>query len=211
MTRKQNIIDNSLLKSYDYNVFHSLSDFHLAKEKLDVYEKSIPSLGRIIYKYQFNDVVAINLLHKHFNISDEEIVVRTFQDQRLAYMRPEKAKDAVPYCVPYLWAYSIDPKREKGWYPIEFIKWSDQYCPDFELLRYADEFLLELGEALVELGLQNIFGMAGIYSKNKFDTKANETLIETTDEVNRILTLETMPACAVKKMPDTTKTLWTFS
>jgi hypothetical protein len=211
MIREDVILNNSLLKPYDYDVFHTLSEFHLAKEKLDVYEKSINLLGDIIYKYHFNDVVAINLLHKHFDISDDEIVVRTFQDKGLAYMQPEKAINSISQCVPYLWTFSVDSKREKGWYPIEFIKWNDEYCADFELLRYADGFLLELGQKLVELDLQNIFGIAGIYSKNQFHIKTNETLLETTDEVNRILTLKTMPEHTVKKMPDTTKTLWIFS
>ena len=106
----------------------------MAKEKLDICEKLISLFGNVIYKYRFNDVVAINLLHKHFDISDEEIVVRSFQDQRLAYMQPEKEIDAAPYCVHYLWVYSIDPEREKGWYPIKFIKWDDPYCADLELL-----------------------------------------------------------------------------
>ncbi len=206
----KNTLTNRVLKPYSPKVFQSISDFPMARNQLENYKDAISSLGAIICKYRFEDVVGINLLHKHFDITNEEIIVRRYEGSKKAYMQPKIAKEVLSNCIPYLWAFSTEKDGSEGWYPIEFIEWKKSYCPDLSLLDHADGFLLELGEKLTNLGLQDVFGIAGLYSRQKFTLGIKETLLETTDESTKTLTLKIVPEDVVKTS-DTTQTLWLFS
>lgn len=142
---------NHTLKPYDYKVFHQLPDFHIARDKMENYESKISILGGIICKYNFNDVVGITLLHKHYELAEEEVIVRRFVDDKTAYMRPEMLEDALPKCIPYLWAYSNIPTGHYGWYPLEFMEWSEKYCADLEIIRHSDGFFSSLAKKFKNL------------------------------------------------------------
>jgi len=67
--------DRGVLKPYYPEVFQDLSDFPEARLQLKNCRNAISSLGAIICRYRFQDAIGINLLHKHFDIADNEIIV----------------------------------------------------------------------------------------------------------------------------------------
>ena len=197
-----------LKKEYEPKIFDELFDFSLSREQLKVHNKSLQYLGTLISKYRMHDIVGINLLHKHFNLSSEEMIVRTFETPKKAIMKPlcrEKFSSAI---FPYLWKCVV---TEFGiaWYPLEFIYIEKESCPELDILSYADAFLIELGEELIKNNLQNIFGISGLYSRTLFSVSNEETIVETTDEVNRVLTLSSKKKVSVDPH-NSTKTLWVF-
>lgn len=161
----------------------------------------------MICKHRFEDVIGINLLHKHYDIDDNEVVVRSFHGNK-ALMRPRLRSEIEQSVVPYLWAY-ISNGLSPGWYPVEYVELSPERCGGLELLKYASPLLLELGAKLCELGLQDLLGIAGLYSRDAFVVPQGYSLLETTNEPMRTLTLEPVPECHLRGL-DTTQTLWIF-
>ncbi len=206
-----NTVDtSSVLRSYEPAVFHDLADFHDSRSDLVRSGDAIAALGSIICKYGFEDIIGVTLLHKHFEIVGDEVIVRRFISDGHASMTPEKATRALARTVPYLWRYSRGGDRTPGWYPLEFVEWPEPRCAGLELLTYADAMLDEIGEELVSLGLQDIFGIAGLFSRSRFSLDDDLTLVETTDEAARRLDLKVVRKEVVATL-DTTQTLWTFS
>jgi hypothetical protein len=197
------------LRDYDPAVFSALPDFPFARARLAEAEGQIEEVGDIICKYGFHDIVGLNLLHKHFEISPDEIIVRHF-DADAAYMSPRAVTRCEQECVPYLWAY-VPSGGNPGWYPLEFVATEQVHnVGDLVLLQYADLMLDELGAKLVERGLETTFGIAALFSRTPLQPPPGHTLLETTDEAGRILTLRSAPEHEVRTA-DTTKTLWIFT
>lgn len=201
---------SSALRGYEPSFFHSLADFHDSRSELHRSRDTIAALGSIICKYGYQDVVGVTLLHKHFEIEDDEVIVRRFVAADHALMRPEKTIQALDQAVPYLWGYSLGGDRPPGWYPLEFVEWPEARCAGFELLAYADAMLDEIAEELVAFGLHDLFGLAGLFSRSRFVLDDGLTLVETTDEAARRLDLKVVRKEVVATL-DTTQTLWTFS
>lgn len=201
----------SQLKPYDHGVFDGLIEFEVAKAQLEEHRDTIGELGAIIRKFGYEDLLAINLLHKHFDIHPDEVIVRRFEHaENLAYMNPRSADEALGSSVPYLWAYA--PGRDgPGWYPIEFVERSSVSCGGFHALLYSDALLIELAEYLESSILAHLFGIAATYSRDGFTVDSGRTVLETTDEEARLLTLQAVPKAVVDDSPDTTQTLWIFN
>lgn len=199
---------STVLKNYDPAVFSALPDFPFARARLAETEGQIDEVGRVICKYGFHELVGLNLLHKHFELAPHEIVVRSFE-AGVATMSPWPI-DTDQDCVPYLWGFVPDA-ADPGWYPLEFVA-ADQveHVGDLIVLQYADAMLDELGAALVERDLQTTFGIAALFSRTPLQPPPGHTLLETTDEANRMLTLQPAPEHVVATS-DTTKTLWIFA
>lgn len=200
---------SAALRDYDPAVFSALPDFPFARARLAEAEGQIEELGGIICKYGFHDIVGLNLLHKHFVISPHEIMVRHFHAD-VAYMSPRAVDSREQECVPYLWGH-VPSGAQPGWYPLEFVATEQvRNVGDLVLLQYADRMLDELGAKLVERGLETTFGIAALFSRTPLQPPPGHTLLETTDEVGRILTLRSTPAHELRGA-DTTKTLWIFT
>jgi hypothetical protein len=205
----------SLLIEYDASVFHELYEFHIARSILKQLGSAITSLGDIVCGYGLQDCVAVNLLHKHFDISDAERIVREYVG-RTAYMKPQltshltQGKTAI---LPYLWQYA-DGRYGPHFYPLEFAEYSGNKTKqaEAEIARVckSTEFLRDLAIRLWDLGLEDIFGIALLHSRNNIYLCNGEAMLETTDVINRILTLEPFPEEALAHL-DTTETLWIFS
>src|SRR5262245_58005071 len=75
------------LHPYDVGVFHGLSDFFVAREMTDGLGSSIMALGDVIRSFKLEGHVGLCLLHQHYQIADNEYVLREFEGST-AYMRP---------------------------------------------------------------------------------------------------------------------------
>jgi hypothetical protein len=200
------------LLQYDADIFCRLNQFHDAKELLAEHESSITRLGDVICDYNLERHVGVNLLHKHFEISGDELVLREFIGN-VAYMKPAKVGECQDV-IPYLWKLGTGRFGE-GYYPLEFVQYASSNdrafaCAEVEKVSQSHEFLADMASKLKELGLQDLFGIASLHSRIAFLLKEDETLLETTDETNRVLTLEPATMLRVKAL-DTTKTLWFFN
>jgi hypothetical protein len=202
-----------LLAEYEIDVFHSLYDFHIARTILQQLGPAVAALGDIICKYKLESHVAANLLHKHFDLQDGEYVVR-WTEGRYAYMSPRPVASGSDECIlPYLWQLA-EGHNGLDFYPLEFATYGavDARAAKAEIDLIGDntEFLTESSELLWQLGLEDIFGIAALTSRSTILLHQGETLLETTDAVNRTLTLAPTREQELGQY-DTTETLWTFS
>ncbi|MEM6972087.1 MAG: hypothetical protein AAF577_04705 [Pseudomonadota bacterium] len=202
--------ESPLLKAYDPEIFDQLNDFPEAKLKLRESTLARDALGSVICKYGFEDVIAVNLLHKHFDIGADEIVLRRFESDRHATMRPCRRVEVADTAVPYLWAFA-DGRDGRGWYPLEFLHWPGGACADVALLCFSDGMLEELGEEVIASGMADTFGIAGLFSRHSFVLGSGTTLLETTDEATRTLDLRVVTQETLSSSADTTQTLWIYS
>ena len=199
------------MKDYDADVFDRLSEFNVAREALEQHKQSIILFGDVICNHGLEKDVGISFLHKHFDISQDEILIRQFVGNT-AYMRPLKAKDHKG-AVPYLWKFDRSTSGE-GFYPLEFVEYEPRDQQDarvqVEMIAQSHGFLSDMADKLIELGLTDVFGIVSLYSRKPFSLKDGETLLELTDKPRRTLTLEPALQSKVRTM-DTTQTLWIFT
>jgi hypothetical protein len=199
------------LRQYDAGVFQRLNEFHVARDRLEETQQSLAELGDVICLHNLHGRIGVSLLHKHFEISDDEVVVREFV-QNVSYIKPW-AVNHLSSPVPYLWKAEITGRRAM-YYPIEFCDYPEHLQAearhDLEILNRSPAFLTAFANKLADLGRIEIFGLVSLRSRDGLILKPGETLLETTDEEHRILTLRPAQTSEVEGL-DTTQTLWIFS
>ncbi|MCY1013887.1 hypothetical protein OV079_51855 [Nannocystis pusilla] len=172
--------------------------------------QDVTRLGNVITEYGLESSVGINLIHKHFDLAADELVLREFEGDA-AFMRPKRARECRGH-LPYLW--KLDRERAARAGTAGFVHPLPEHHIDaraeIETIRAAVEFLDALADCLEELELADLFGIVSLASRRPFELDSETTLLETTDEVGRVLTLRPTPRDALETM-DTTKTLWVFS
>ncbi|HTF54759.1 MAG TPA: hypothetical protein VK735_45575 [Pseudonocardia sp.] len=198
------------VRDYDVGVFQGLNDFPVARAYLGHSRDYVTELGDVICNYGLHDVVGVTLLHRHFEIAEEEMVVREFVDN-VSYMTPWNV-DALPRVLPYLWKAQVDGGRAT-YFPLEFCAYPPdnqvEVERDLDRLTGSTAFLAAFAATLDDLGLREIFGLAHLRSRDGLVLGDDETLLETTDEERRILTLRPARAREVQGL-DTTQTLWVY-
>jgi hypothetical protein len=198
------------VRDYDASVFQGLNEFHLARDRLEESREALATLGDLICLHGLHDRLGISLLHKHFEISESELVVREFV-RNVSYIKPREI-DRLNSPLPYLWKAEISDGRAI-YYPLEFCDYPDRLDVearhDLEILQRSPAFLTAFANKLAELGLIEIFGLMSLRSREGLNLKLGETLLETTDEERRILTLRPAQPSEIEGL-DTTQTLWIY-
>jgi hypothetical protein len=198
------------VRDYDAGVFQRLSEFNFARDRLEERRESLDELGEIICGHGLHDRVGVSLLHKHFEISGDELVVREFVSN-VSYIKPWKV-DRLNSPSPYLWKAEINGERAI-YYPLEFCDYpghlQNKVRRDLEIFNGASAFLTAFANKLEDLGLIEVFGLMSLRSRDGFVLGEGETLLETTDEERRILTLRLARASEIEGL-DTTQTLWMY-
>lgn len=198
---------------YDSDVFDSLSDFFVARDDLENMRTQIALLGQLICDHGLHDIVGVSLLHKHFEIHPTERIVRSFKDAKCAIMTPKIKDEAELF--PYVWRFSAGNKG-CGFYPLEFCEYFDYRKRRIARahlihLQQSTAFLSKFAEVLVNNNLDQIFGLSGLHARVQFDLQRGYTLLELTNERDRILTLEKKTQQDVQALEGTTQTLWCFT
>ena len=196
---------------YDPLVYKRLSRFHLAKEMLDGQQENILELGRVIRAHGLEEIIGVNLLHKHFDLRGQEMLVREF-DQETASITPWQP----PYdeqTIPYLWKMARGQDGE-AFYPLEFSRYRE-HCrtevrSEYEQLSTRSEFLRDLARMIKKLRVAAIFGIATLHSRHFLPIRPGKTILETTDEEGRVLTLQGVEERSLDEF-ESTQTLWIFS
>jgi hypothetical protein len=198
------------LNQYQPRVYSNLPDFHIAENLSEDKKKLLPILGDVICKFNLEDNIGICLLHKHFNLKENEMLVRTFENNSFD-IEPKSNYSAK--VLPYMWAFSQSGlDKETALYPVEFIEKRSE-STDFGLavkeVQENEQFVEALKTALIQNELTNIFGISLIPHK-LFDIKSDETLIENDVEGQKKLHISVVPSKTLLGQK-TAQTLWKFN
>jgi hypothetical protein len=193
------------VQSYDPDVFDRLNLFRTAKTLLSRHKGSISDLGGVIIDHKLHNVFGVSLLHKHFDLHHDEVLVRNIDSaRRIAHSGPvSRHVEAVPY----LWKALRDPGGRLRLAPLEFVRRHDVLSYEVDLTRHAS-FLTAIARALAERNLLDVFGISTTNIRN-IPLGPHELMVETTDSEKRRLTITPMPRADVK-IDDLTETFWTF-
>ncbi|WP_293338838.1 glycerol-3-phosphate ABC transporter substrate-binding protein [Microcoleus sp. CAWBG58] len=197
-----------MLTSYKPDVFDSLDHFFTARDLLEQAQDNMTELGAIIRSHGLQKQVGICLLHKHFDLSDNERLVEEF-DGNNAYVKPTADYgDAIPY----MW--KVEQNQASGelvWFPLEFVRVTEAVSAAVERSAAVvnnSEFLHEIAGKLSELGMTGMFGIS-ILHRDAIKVAEGEILVESTDDEARVLTLSSVPRQNVDRTT-LTQTLWQF-
>jgi len=98
-------------------MFNDLPLFQDAKLEIEALRPSIAALGEIICKYNLEDQIGVNLLHRHFNLEPNELVVKTTYCDH-AVVAPQSRVEGV---IPYMFSVTQD-----GFEPVEYLsEWNE--------------------------------------------------------------------------------------
>ncbi|MEG4799182.1 glycerol-3-phosphate ABC transporter substrate-binding protein [Microcoleus sp. ARI1-B5] len=197
-----------MLTSYKRDVFDSLEHFFTARDLLEQAQDNMTELGAVIRRHGLQKQVGICLLHKHFDLWDNERLVEEF-DGNNAYVKPTaEYSDAIPY----MW--KVEQNQVSGewvWFPLEFVRVTEAVSPAVERSAAVvsnSEFLNEIAAKLSELGMTGMLGIS-ILHRDAIKVAEGEILVESTDDEARVLTLSSVPRQNVDRAT-LTQTLWQF-
>jgi hypothetical protein len=198
-----------IISPYAPSLFLSLPDFWTAKHSLERTKGHLKELGTMICRYGLQERVGVSLLHKHFTVYSNEQLVKHFVGNS-AYIRlyPQSIDENI---VPYLWKLEHDEETGvQSFYPLEFVdtvQRASRARTDAQKFVSSEMFLAEIAAKLCALNLENVFGLCTLHGNSEIVLGDEEILLETTDHVNRVLTL----APAAKTLTETTETSWQFT
>ena len=131
-------------------MFNNLPLFQDAKKEIEALRPSLAILGDIICKNGLENDIGVNLLHRHFELSPHEALVKTVYDE-YAVISP---KNSVDSSVPYIFKV-----RETGFFPTEFISVSSHFYERVKSKQNLLEDCDELHQALFSLGVSEKLGL----------------------------------------------------
>lgn len=197
-----------MLTSYKPDVFDSLEHFFTARDLLSQAPDNMAELGAIVRRHGLQKQVGICLLHKHFDLADNERLVEEFEGNN-AYVKPTaEYSDAIPY----MW--KVEQNRVSGewvWFPLEFVRVTDAVAATLERSEAVvnnSEFLNEIASKLSELGMTEMFGIS-ILHRDAIKISEGEILVESTDDEARVLTFSSVRREDIDAST-LTQTLWQF-
>ncbi|MED3090958.1 hypothetical protein, partial [Bacillus toyonensis] len=178
------------ISGYNPLIFANLYEFEIAKSLLEQYRQKIDEMGLIIKKHNLQQDIGVGLLHKHFNLFKNEVVVRHYSDNKIT-IKPEVHPDYE--MVPYVFGFSKTmEKGELQLFPLEFISITDKtahYRESINKVIQNLKFLNEISSFLKESKLENLFGLSLLPFK-LFNVKGQLNLMETENKQGkRILTI----------------------
>ena len=197
----------AVVSSYSPGVFDQLNQFHVARKLLAERMDRMLCVGNVFVRHSVHERFGLSLLHKHFDLSDDEIILRKVNvKRRIVSMFPRKGQRNA---VAYLWKVSASKRNHWEFFPLEFLgPEADENASSGPTEELAP-FLCEVAEALADLDLLDVFGIATTDIRGIPITE-NELMIETTDPVKRLLTVKPYLHSDVK-MEGLTETFWTFT
>ena len=197
---------------YCSTTYDSLLEFQEAKLNSYTSNKKIIQLGNIICEYGLQDKIGLCLLHKHFNINSDEVLLRKVIRNCAVTSPTSFLKKQL---IPYMW--KIDGNFDSEHYnlcPLEFVMPNvnstviKRIASINKILYSKADFLFEFANKLIELKLTNAFGISILNSC--FLTKSmDETFLETTNEGLKKLTLK--PTNREVLINETIQTQWIFT
>ena len=189
---------------FSVNDFNNLHHFHNAKTYVDTdaVKKTISDVGQVIRKHYLEDAVGVCLLHKHFDLKPQEMLVESFEGAKSTVKcvdRKLMKNKAIPF------TFKVN---ESGvWTPLEFVAESKLIEDRMKRVMGNQDFLLEVYQIIQKNGHSALLGLGVIHREHL--TKEMGSALETTDDVNRVLSIVPDDGKA-RKGHERVKTMWTF-
>jgi hypothetical protein len=195
------------IEAYQPDVYNQLNVFSTSKALLPRYKKYLACLGHVIVRHKLHDRLGISLLHKHFDLNNDEILLRHIdKGHNCAYMEPAKQASAA---TPYLWKPVRGPEGQWSFFPLEYLQTQDKASTPGSYLTGLSPFLVEIADTLESLQVLDLFSIAEA-NITSIRLQPDEILVETTDSKKRRLDLKPVPDADVN-IDEVTETFWMFS
>ncbi|CAF1595953.1 unnamed protein product, partial [Didymodactylos carnosus] len=180
---------------------------HFDRAKLlvrsNVVTNAINELGNVIIQNGLERAVGVCLLHKHFDVKSNEILLETNHDNtsKLAPVASSSIKDEV---LPYMWKMG----KDMCWSPLEFVYNTEQNKDAFGKVMQNEGFLRTVGMIMLQLKVDDILGLSLLH-RDHISGAAGGTM-ETTNEISRELTVVPLDKTVKCDHHETVQTLWKF-
>ena len=183
-----------MFKSYAPDVYGSLPDFAVTRNKASNVADSLAGIGDLISRRRLSSKVGFSLLHKHFDLSsNERLIEETGDNSTVVTPRPTDHKTAVSA---YLWkAESTDEQDHYDWYPLEFMATADvgAVTQGVASSLESDVVLLDqIAADLHRLALEDVIGITLLH-RDQIEIPEGNVLVEVTDHDARTLTWSPVP------------------
>ena len=174
---------------FDHSLFNALPSLSEATEKFAVEkEKSLTELFKVIRRHKLEDFVGVQLLHGHFRIKKGEILVEKSTGELESVAKAAPASE-IKSCYPTVFKAVRDSKSGSiSFAPLEFAAGNGSAF--MEKLSTQEDFLLEFGSKVLELGLESVIGFGFISASVSNMLKSNgkmdgRLIVESTDLKSR--------------------------
>lgn len=174
---------------YNHNIYKNLNSSD-ELINLNLITSNKEELGTKFAEFKMTDSLGLTYLHKHFEIDNDEKLVCIISNGK-SVTAPIQSSNINFRIVPYIWKVE---KYENiiNWYPIEFVKINTEN--DIAYKQYLDfinnnKFQNELGEILIGLNIQDIFGISTRF-RDELITNKDDILLEITDLKNKKLEIK---------------------
>jgi len=154
---------------FDFKVWQNLPrPTHQQKLLEPKLEKTIRDIRAIVLEHKMEKVVGIALLHRHFEMNEDEVLVESFIDNRsITSARSLASLDET--VVPHMWMVKRNKEGDCFLYPLEFVVTAG-LTPDCRklnaILFSRTEFLKELIGYLVDNNLEGILGPSLVHRES---------------------------------------------
>eukprot|EP00486_Rosalina_sp_Unknown_P010595 CAMPEP_0201583704 /NCGR_PEP_ID=MMETSP0190_2-20130828/101422_1 /ASSEMBLY_ACC=CAM_ASM_000263 /TAXON_ID=37353 /ORGANISM="Rosalina sp." /LENGTH=252 /DNA_ID=CAMNT_0048026097 /DNA_START=8 /DNA_END=767 /DNA_ORIENTATION=+ len=166
------------IESYSTSIYNELPDFYDTSHNGIMRHKEIKSLGQIFIDYDVYEDFGLTLLHKHFDLDTNEMIVETIYDNvSISSPIPIPVSNSTADEDMFGHRYAF---INHNWVPVEFSVYSEgnpNIMQRHDKLAESDTFLLELGAKLTQMNLKDVFGV-GIQTRDHFGS-CSEGTVET--------------------------------
>ena len=195
------------IEAYHPDVYNQLNVFSTSKALLPEYKQYLPCLGNVLVRNKLHDHFGISLLHKHFDLFDDEILLRSIDSEHnCAHMKPNRRSDGA---IPYLWKPVRGPQGQWLFFPLEYLQPLDKVYVHRPDLAELSPFLVEIADTLEALNVLDLFSIAEA-NITSIRIGSDEILVETTDSEKRRLDLQPVHYTDVSS-DEVTETFWMFN
>lgn len=195
------------VEAYHPDVYNQLNVFSTSRALLPRHKQYLPCLGHVIVRNKLHDRFGISLLHKHFDLFDDEILLRNIdREHNCAYMEPTTRANGA---IPYLWKPIRSPQGQWQFFPLEYLQPLDKASVPRSYLTGLSPFLVEMAETLEALDVLDLFSIADT-NITTIKIGPDEILVETTDSQKRRLDLKPLHNTGIN-IDEVTETLWMFN
>ena len=193
---------------YSYELFNKVHDFNTVY-MLSHNNETINALGAVINKYHVEDYVNLQLLHTHFKLNQDEIIVERM-DAKETWTHPYNINTIdVDRIIPYLFQVTGDGLI----IPLEFVA-DSKYHSHTKMINAIDivfgnqPFLNEFAQVLDDFNVTDIFGI-GIVHRNHINHDLNGETTESSNSVDRWYWVRSGSNNSINDSPPTNVPLFT--
>ncbi len=168
--------------------------------------KVIAQLGKVLIAHNMHQRFGISLIHKHYDLKENEIVLETTSEQNAKEFSMSVASfDNQSDVLPSMWRFVAGNTKIEA---TQWMKCSDKMREQYSLMDEDLLVLLALRTSMMELGCMDRFGVSLLH--RVLPLANSEFLMEGTDVDNRSQIMELLPMAELDE-GQSIETLWSMS